>query len=257
MPHDHAHTHVDPEAGDARVAWAVAVNLGLTLAQVVGGLLSGSLALIADALHNFSDAVALIIAVLARRIARRPADAEMSFGYGRAEMVAALVNYTTLVLLALYLAYEGIMRLITPEPIAGWTVVWIAALALIALLAVQLVQPVDVPSSEPGYVADIAADDNSLRLLAVYDPAGATLRITRTAGAALDGRVLELWAIQGDAAPVSLGVLPEDGTASIALPEPYRSANGLVLAVSDEPPGGSPTGAPTGAVLAIGQTHEL
>ncbi|OWU72635.1 cation diffusion facilitator family transporter [Marinibacterium profundimaris] len=144
MPHDHhgahhGHSHghghhhhgIDAGTGDRRLAWAVVVNIGLTLAQVVGGILSGSLALIADALHNFSDAVALIIAVLARRIARRPADAEMSFGYGRAEMVAALVNYTTLVLLALYLAYEGIMRLITPEPIAGWTVVWIAALALI------------------------------------------------------------------------------------------------------------------------------
>ena len=70
MPHDHhGHVHLDPEAGDARISWAIAVNMGLTLAQVVGGLLSGSLALIADALHNFSDAIALIIAFFARRIA--------------------------------------------------------------------------------------------------------------------------------------------------------------------------------------------
>ena len=133
MPHDHSHHHhhdLSAEGGDARVAWAVAVNLGLTLAQVVGGILSGSLALIADALHNFSDAIALIIAFFARRIARRPADAEMSFGYGRAEVVAALVNYTTLVVLALYLIYEGVMRFLRPEPIDGWLVVWIAALAL-------------------------------------------------------------------------------------------------------------------------------
>lgn len=113
------------------MAWAVAVNLALTLAQVVGGLLSGSLALIADALHNFSDAVALIIAFAARKIARRPADARMSFGYGRAEVVAALVNYTTLVLLAFYLIYEGIMRFFDPTPINGWLVVWIAAFALV------------------------------------------------------------------------------------------------------------------------------
>ncbi|MFD3191310.1 cation diffusion facilitator family transporter [Sedimentitalea sp. HM32M-2] len=143
MPHDqphehkhahggggHHHHHIDPDAGDARVAWAVAVNMGLTLAQVVGGLLSGSLALIADALHNFSDAVALIIAFFARRIARRPADARMSFGYGRAEVVAALVNYTTLVVLALYLIYEGILRFFDPQPIDGWLVVWIAMIAL-------------------------------------------------------------------------------------------------------------------------------
>ncbi len=140
MPHDdhnharrgpgHSHAHLDPEAGDARVAWAVAVNLGLTLAQVVGGILSGSLALIADALHNFSDAISLIIAFFARRIARRPADSGMSFGYGRAEVVAALVNYTTLVVLALYLIYEGVMRFLDPQPIDGWMVVWIAAIAL-------------------------------------------------------------------------------------------------------------------------------
>lgn len=135
MPHDHSHhhhhhTHVSAETGDARVAGAVAVNLALTLAQIVGGILSGSLALIADALHNFSDAIALIIAFFARRVARRPADAEMSFGYGRAEVVAALVNYTTLVVLALYLIYEGVMRMFQPEPIDGWLVVWIAVLAL-------------------------------------------------------------------------------------------------------------------------------
>ena len=146
MPHDHGHHHhhhhhhhhVDSATGDRRLAWAVLVNVGLTLVQVIGGLMSGSLALIADALHNFSDAIALIIAVLARRIARRPADARMSFGYGRAEMVAALVNYTTLILLSLYLAYEGITRLFAPEPIAGWTVVWIAAVALVVDLVTAL-----------------------------------------------------------------------------------------------------------------------
>ncbi|MCO6382951.1 MAG: cation transporter [Vannielia sp.] len=132
MPHDHSHHHhVDPEAGDAKLALAVAVNLGLTVAQIVGGILSGSLALIADALHNLSDAVSLVIAVVARRIARRPADEGMTFGYGRAEMVAALINYTTLILLAVYLAYEGILRLFAPEPVEGWTVVIIAAIALV------------------------------------------------------------------------------------------------------------------------------
>ncbi|MDK3017927.1 cation diffusion facilitator family transporter [Pseudodonghicola flavimaris] len=142
MPQDHAshhhhhhHHHLSAGAGDARVAWAVAVNMALTLAQIVGGILSGSLALIADALHNFSDAIALIIAFGARRIARRPATAQMSFGYGRAEAVAALVNYTTLVVLAIYLIYEGVMRVLEPEPVNGWLVVWIAILALVVDLA--------------------------------------------------------------------------------------------------------------------------
>ncbi|MBB3711507.1 cobalt-zinc-cadmium efflux system protein [Limimaricola variabilis] len=129
--HGHGHHHVDLEAGDRRVAGAIAVNLALTLAQIVGGLVSGSLALIADALHNLSDAMSLIIAFAARKIARRPADAEMTFGYGRAEVVAALVNYTTLILIGLYLGYEAIARLFAPEPVAGWIMIWIAGLALV------------------------------------------------------------------------------------------------------------------------------
>lgn len=135
MPHDHRRHHAGPGAGDARIGWAIAVNMALTVAQVAGGVMAGSLALIADALHNLSDAVALIIAFAARKVARRPADARMSFGYGRAEVVAALINYTTLVVLALYLIYEGILRFIAPEPVNGWIVVWIAGLALAVDLA--------------------------------------------------------------------------------------------------------------------------
>lgn len=109
---------------------AVAINVGLTVVQVIGGILSGSLALIADALHNFSDAASLVIAFLARRIGRRPADEKMTFGYGRAEIVAALINFTTLILIGLYLGYEAVMRLIDPQPIEGWTVVIVAGVAL-------------------------------------------------------------------------------------------------------------------------------
>lgn len=130
MPHDHHH-HIDPDSGDARVAWAIAVNMGLTVLQVVGGILSGSLALIADALHNFSDAIALIIAFAARKIGRRPADATMTFGYRRAETVAALINYTTLIIIGLYLLYEAATRLFSPEPVDGWLVIWIAVAALV------------------------------------------------------------------------------------------------------------------------------
>ncbi|MEQ5871075.1 cation transporter [Sagittula sp. NFXS13] len=131
MPHGHHHHHhVSAEDGDTRVAWAVAVNVGLTVVQVVGGLLSGSLSMIADALHNLSDAVSLLIAVWARRIARRPADDSMTFGYGRAEVVAALVNLTTLIVIGLYLAYEAVMRFFEPQPVAGWMVVIIAGFAL-------------------------------------------------------------------------------------------------------------------------------
>lgn len=129
MGHGHHH-HVDPDAGDRRVALAVLVNLGLTVVQVIGGIFAGSLALIADALHNFSDAISLIIAFGARKIARRPADARMTFGYGRAEVVAALINYTTLIVVGVYLLYEATLRFFDPQGVDGWLVVVVAGFAL-------------------------------------------------------------------------------------------------------------------------------
>jgi len=130
MPHDHGHAHIDPNSGDRRVAIAIWANALLTIAQIVGGILSGSLALIADALHNFSDMASLVIAFAARKIARRSADERMTFGYGRIEIVAALINYTTLILIGLYLIYEGGMRMIDPPEVMGWTVVILGGIAL-------------------------------------------------------------------------------------------------------------------------------
>ena len=131
MPHDHGHAHIDPESGDRRVAVAIWANGILTVAQIAGGILSGSLALIADAIHNFSDMASLVIAFGARKIARRPADAKMTFGYGRVEIVAALINYTSLILIGFYLVYEGVMRWIDPPEVAGWTVVILGGVALV------------------------------------------------------------------------------------------------------------------------------
>lgn len=134
-PHGHPHTHLSADAGDRRVAAAVAVNLLLTAAQIAGGVVSGSVALIADAVHNLSDAVSLVIAFAARRIARRPADEAMTFGYARIEVVAALVNYTTLILISLWLAYEAVMRMLDPQPVLGWIVVILAGVALVIDIA--------------------------------------------------------------------------------------------------------------------------
>ncbi|GGL58561.1 cation diffusion facilitator family transporter [Wenxinia marina] len=130
MPHDHGHAHIDAKSGDRRVSIAIWANGLLTVAQIVGGILAGSLALIADALHNFSDMASLVIAFGARKIARRPADERMTFGYGRIEIVAALINYTTLILVGVYLIYEGGMRMIDPPEVQGWTVVILGGVAL-------------------------------------------------------------------------------------------------------------------------------
>ncbi|GAV20651.1 cobalt-zinc-cadmium efflux system protein [Mariprofundus micogutta] len=131
MGHKH-HSHDDPsKMGERRLLLAVGVNVLLTLVQVVGGIVSGSLSLMADALHNFSDAASLLIALVAIRVGRNPPDQFKTFGYKRAETIAALINLTTLIMIGLYLCYEAIMRFITPEPITGWTVIMVAAVALI------------------------------------------------------------------------------------------------------------------------------
>lgn len=137
--HHHHHLHLMPEdGGDRRMVWAVAANVALTVGQIAGGVIAGSIALIADAVHNLSDAMTLGIALAARRIARRPSDAGMTFGYGRAETVAALVNYTTLVLVSLYLAYEAVWRMIDPTPVTGWIVIAVAGFALAVDVATAL-----------------------------------------------------------------------------------------------------------------------
>jgi cobalt-zinc-cadmium efflux system protein len=129
MAHEHHHHNVD--MGDRRLTAAVIANVALTLAQVIGGILSNSLSLIADALHNFSDAAALGIALFARKIGHKPADHLKTFGYKRAELIAALINLTTLIIIGLYLVYEAIFRFVQPEPVAGWTVVIVAGIALV------------------------------------------------------------------------------------------------------------------------------
>ena len=106
MEHSHGHaghSHGEENLSDRQLIFAVAINVLLTLAQVVGGIVSGSLALIADALHNFSDAAALGIAWFARKIGRRQADKLMTFGYAQGEVVAALINLTTLLIIGFYL----------------------------------------------------------------------------------------------------------------------------------------------------------
>ncbi|MEZ4522689.1 MAG: cation diffusion facilitator family transporter [Thermomicrobiales bacterium] len=125
------HHHETKESSDLRLIVAVAVNLLLTLAQIVGGVISGSLALVADALHNFNDAASLGIALVARRVARRPADRQRTFGYQRAESIGALINLTTLIIVGLYLIYEAVVRYFQDQAIDGWIVIIVAGIALV------------------------------------------------------------------------------------------------------------------------------
>lgn len=129
------HHNLDESIGDRRLGLAITVNILLTVAQVIGGIVSGSLSLIADALHNFSDAASLLIAWVARKIGRQPADHFQTFGYKRAEVIATLINLITLVLVGLYLIYEALWRIYEPQIIEGWTVVIVAVIAMIIDIA--------------------------------------------------------------------------------------------------------------------------
>lgn len=109
---------------------AISINALLTIAQIIGGLAANSLALLTDALHNASDAMALVLALVAIIIGERPADHKRSYGYKRAESIAALINLTTLILLGVYLAIKSINNLIFPEDVHAPIMIWIAVIAL-------------------------------------------------------------------------------------------------------------------------------
>lgn len=110
---------------------AVFINLVLTVAQIIAGVLSGSLALVADALHNLSDAASLLLALIARKVSRRHADDKRTYGYKKVETLAAFANLLTLIIIGVWLGYEAVVRFFDPQPIEGWTVVSVASLAVL------------------------------------------------------------------------------------------------------------------------------
>jgi cobalt-zinc-cadmium efflux system protein len=133
MAHGH-HTHHGLEGSGRRLGWSIALNLVITVAEVVGGILSGSLALLSDALHNFSDTASLGISHAARRIARRDPNPQKTFGYRRAEIIGAFANLVTLVLIALFLMKEAVERLLDPQPVNGYVMITVAVIGLLANL---------------------------------------------------------------------------------------------------------------------------
>ncbi len=129
MSHDHSHGTED--VSDHVLLWTTVVNLGLSVFEFVAGAISGSVALMADALHNTNDAAALLIAYIARKISRKGADAAYTFGYRRAELIGAMIQLTALIVVGLYLVYEAVRRFFAPEPLMGG---WIMAAAGVALI---------------------------------------------------------------------------------------------------------------------------
>lgn len=131
MAHDHRHSHGNRGASDGVLLWSVVINVALSVFEFAAGAIAGSVALMADALHNTNDAAALLIAYVARKIAGKAADQGFTFGYRRAELIGAMIQLTALIVVGLYLIYEAVRRFFVPEPLLGG---WIMAAAGVALL---------------------------------------------------------------------------------------------------------------------------
>tara|TARA_R110001592_G_scaffold363248_4_gene682169 strand:- start:18634 stop:19563 length:930 start_codon:yes stop_codon:yes gene_type:complete len=131
MGHGQQHTHNHENLQGKRLGISILLNVFITLAQAIGGLLSGSLSLLADALHNFSDVIALLVSYIAARIAQRDYTALQTYGYRRAEVIAAMLNAGTLIGISVFLVVEAVERLTSsPEKISLSYVISLALLSI-------------------------------------------------------------------------------------------------------------------------------
>lgn len=131
--HHHGHHHALRDATGRRLLWASIINIAFTVLEAVGGLLSNSLSLLSDALHNLSDSLAIFVAYVAHLIGRRKPDARKTFGYKRFEIIAAFLNSIVLIAVCVYLFIEAYRRLVgPPEPIRGLLMLLVALAGLLA-----------------------------------------------------------------------------------------------------------------------------
>lgn len=134
MSHSHAHNHHHSHKNtkDRNLFISILLNILITTAQIIGGVISGSLALLSDALHNFSDVLSLVVSYVASKLAKKEASPDKTFGYKRAEILAAFVNAATLVIVAVLLIIEAIKRFKNPQEIESGLVIWLSLIAIIA-----------------------------------------------------------------------------------------------------------------------------
>ena len=130
MSHSHTHNHSDLKG--KKLLITIVLNIVITVAQVIGGLVSGSLSLLSDALHNFSDVLSLIVSYVAAKLSQQKASINRTFGYKRAEILAAFINASTLIIIAIILIKEAIERFQNPQLINSNLVIWLSVIAIIA-----------------------------------------------------------------------------------------------------------------------------
>ena len=131
MAHTHHHHHPKQVTGK-NLLLSIFLNILITLGQLIGGIVSGSLALLSDALHNASDVISLVISYFAHRLARKKASTNKTFGYKRAEIIAAFVNSASLIIVAVFLVKEAIERFFDPQQIGSGIVIVLSLLGILA-----------------------------------------------------------------------------------------------------------------------------
>ena len=136
---DHGHSHAPADASATRLWIALALLLGLMAVEVVFGILASSLALLSDAAHMLTDAGALALALVALRLAARPARGALTYGFKRTEILSAQINGATLLVLGLLIVYEGVRRLIEPPDVEGAIVLAVALVGVVVNLVATVV----------------------------------------------------------------------------------------------------------------------
>ncbi len=122
MAHEHHHHQVEGK----NLFFTILLNLIISIAELIGGILSGSISLISDSIHNFSDVLSLIISYIANKLAKKEATESYTFGYKRSEIIAAFLNSATLIVLAFFILYEAVGRFIHPVVVSSNLVIWLA-----------------------------------------------------------------------------------------------------------------------------------
>lgn len=137
--HHHCHHHHNDDLRGKKLLWATLLNFAITLVQIAGGILSNSLSLLSDALHNLADSLAIFIAFIAGKISGKQPDRRKTFGYKRIEILAALFNATVLIAICIFLLFEAYERFRAPEAIKGRLMLIIATFGLLANLVSVLI----------------------------------------------------------------------------------------------------------------------
>ncbi|HEY9122859.1 MAG TPA: cation diffusion facilitator family transporter [Bacteroidales bacterium] len=138
MEHHHParkkHSHQRHSHAGDNLLIATVLNITITIVEVAGGLLSNSIALLSDALHNFGDSIAVFLAYVSNKISQKGPSAKKTFGYKRVEIIAAMLNSLILVVICAYLLYESWHRMINPKPVQGLIMTIVATVGLLANL---------------------------------------------------------------------------------------------------------------------------